>query len=491
MKKSSSPREVSPWLALIPLLTLIVMLALTIRVFGADSIAGGSQISLFVAASVATIIAIGICKCRWSDLERAIAENIHTSASAIIILLLIGAISSTWMLSGVVPTLIYYGLKVIHPSIFLVAACLICAIVSLLTGSSWTTIATIGIALMGIGTAQGFSEGWIAGAIISGAYFGDKVSALSDTTVLASSTSRVPLFEHIKYMMITTVPSFAIAVAVFFAVSVHTATDSTEQIAVISEALQSTFNLTPWLLLVPVVTIVLVVRKLPALITLFISAVIACVAIVVAQPDILHGIGGEESFSTFKGLITICTTSTSVTTGVDIVDELIATRGMAGMLNTIWLILCAMCFGGVMSGSGMLGAITKLFLRFVHRTISVVVSTVSAGIFCNICTADQYISIIITSNTFRKLYSERGLEARLLSRSVEDSATVTSVLVPWGSCGMTQSTVLGVATITYLPYCIFNLISPIMSILVAAIGYKIAHKQPSVADRQEASTEEE
>ena len=479
MKNSKGYKEkkVSIWLAAIPLVTLVAMLAMTIKVYGADALNGGSQISLFVASSVATIIAICFCKCRWSDLEHAISENIHTSASAIIILLLIGAISSTWMLSGVVPTLIYYGLQIIHPKVFLVTACLICAVVSLLTGSSWTTIATIGVALMGIGTAQGFSEGWIAGAIISGAYFGDKISALSDTTVLASSTARVPLFEHIKYMMITTIPSLCIALIAFFVVGLQNNTDSTAQITEITQALQTTFNITPWLLVVPIITMLLVVRKLPALITLFISVIAACIAIVVAQGEILREIGGDEPFYAFRGLIDICTTSTNITSTTPIVDELIATRGMAGMLNTIWLILCAMCFGGVMAGSGMLNAITQLFLRFVHRTVSIVASTVGAGIFYNMCTADQYISIIITGNTFRKLYSERGLEARLLSRSVEDSATVTSVLIPWGSCGMTQSTVLGVSTITYLPYCIFNIVSPIMSILVAAIGYKIIHKR--------------
>ena len=380
------------------------------------------------------------------------------------------------MLSGVVPTLIYYGLQIIHPKVFLLTACLICAAVSLLTGSSWTTIATIGVALMGIGTAQGFSEGWVAGAIISGAYFGDKVSALSDTTVLAATTARVPLFEHIKYMMITTIPSLCIALVVFFVVGLQNNTDSTTQITEITQALQSRFNITPWLLVVPIITMLLVVRKLPALITLFISVIAACIAIVVAQGDILREIGGEGPLYIFRGLIDICTTSTNIKSATPIVDELIATRGMAGMLNTIWLILCAMCFGGVMTGSGMLNAITQLFLRFVHRTVSIVASTVGAGIFYNMCTADQYISIIITGNTFRKLYSERGLEARLLSRSVEDSATVTSVLIPWGSCGMTQSTVLGVATITYLPYCIFNLVSPLMSIFVATIGYKIIHK---------------
>ena len=350
-----------------------------------------------------------------------------------------------------------------------------------MTGSSWTTIATIGVALMGIGEAQGFSEGWIAGAIISGAYFGDKVSALSDTTVLASSTVRVPLFEHIKYMTLTTGPSFIIALLVFAAVSFFHSADSAIQVAELSETLQNTFNISVWLLIVPAVTIFLISKRLPALVTLFISVVMACIAMVVAQPEIVRTIGGEGDFATFRALLTVCSTSTSIDTGNAMINELVATSGMQGMLNTIWLVLCAMCFGGVMSGSGMLSAITLLFAKFVYRTASVVASTLATGIFANLITADQYISIIITGNTFSELYEKRGLEGRLLSRSVEDAATVTSVLVPWNSCGMTQSTVLGVSTLTYLPYCIFNLLSPIVSLLMAIVGYKIVRKEKTPA----------
>ena len=470
-------REVSVWLALIPLIVLVGMLALVIKVFGSDAIEGGSQIALLVSSSVAALIAVTVCGYKWSTLERAITENIHTSSSAIIILLLIGAIAGTWMLSGVVPTLMYYGLHIIHPKVFLAVACLICAVVAIVTGSSWTTIATIGVALMGVGEAQGFSEGWIAGAIISGAYFGDKVSALSDTTVLASSTVRVPLFDHIKYMTITTVPSFVIALTVFAVVSLFHSSDNAAQVVELSETLQNTFNISVWLLIVPAVTMFLIAKRLPALVTLFISVVMACVAMVVAQPDIVREIGGEGDFAAFRALLTVCSTSTAIDTGNATINELVATSGMQGMLNTIWLVLCAMCFGGVMSGSGMLAAITQLFAKFVYRTASVVASTLATGVFANLVIADQYIAIIITGNTFRELYEKRGLEGRLLSRSVEDTATVTSVLVPWNSCGMTQSTVLGVATLTYLPYCIFNLLSPIVSLFVAIVGYKVVRKE--------------
>ena len=467
----------SVWLALIPMAVLVAMLALVIKVFGADAIEGGSQISLLVASAVAALLAIGVCRTKWSDLENALIDNVRTSASAIIILLLIGAIAGVWMYSGVVPTLMYYGLEIIHPKVFLAVACLICAVVAVVTGSSWTTIATIGVALMGVGEAQGFSEGWVAGAIISGAYFGDKISALSDTTVLASSTARVPLFEHIKYMSITTIPSFLIAMVVFVVVSLTTATDSASQVMELSTILKSSFNISPWLLLVPAITIILIAKRLPALVTLFLSVIIASVAMVVAQPEIVESIGGEGDFPVFRALMTVCSTNASIETGNTAINELVATSGMSGMLNTVWLVLCAMCFGGVMAGSGMLAAITRLFAKFVYRTASVVASTLGVGLLSNLLTADQYVSIIITGDTFRGLYEKRGLEGRLLSRSVEDTATITSVLIPWNSCGMTQSTVLGVPTMTYLPYCIFNLVSPFVSLFVAMIGYKIYRKQ--------------
>ena len=475
--------EMPVGLALIPIAVLVVMLALVIKVFGSDAIGGGSQIALLVASSVAALISVTICRCKWNHLEKAIVDNIRTSASAIIILLLIGAVASTWMLSGIVPTLMYYGLKIIHPSIFLAVACLICAIVAIVTGSSWTTIATIGVALMGVGEAQGYAEGWVAGAIISGAYFGDKVSALSDTTVLASSTVRVPLFEHIKYMTITTIPSFTIALIVFVIVSLTHNVDSSIHTAELADALKNSFNISAWLLVVPAVTMILIAKRLPALVTLFLSVVMACVAMVVAQPEIITIIGGDDKFSVFRALMTTCSTSTSYDTHNATINELVATSGMQGMLNTIWLVLCAMCFGGVMAGSGMLSALTQLFAKFVYRTASIVASTLATGVFSNLLTADQYISIIITGETFRELYEKRGLEARLLSRSVEDTATVISVLVPWNSCGMTQSTVLGVATLTYLPYCLFNLISPIISLLVAIVGYKITRKESSIEEK--------
>ncbi len=470
----------SPWLSAIPLAVLALLLCIVIRCFGGGAIDGGSQIALLSAASVCAMIAIGVYRCRWEVLEESVIDNIRASASAIIILLLIGAIAGTWMVGGVVPTMICYGLRVLHPSFFLVATSLICAGVSLMTGSSWTTIATIGVALMGIGRAMGFPEGWIAGAIISGAYFGDKLSLLSDTTVLASSTVGVGIFDHIRYMLLTTVPSMAVALIVFTVAGFSLDHLDGAHALRYAEALEATFRITPWLLLVPLATGFLIARKLPALVTLFAAVVFACIAMLLVQPRLVAEVAGVarlDFLSGFKGVLMTCFGPTALETGNPQLDELVATRGMAGMLNTVWLILCAMCFGGVMTGSGMLRSLTGIFLRFVRRPFPAVASTVGAGIFFNLCTADQYISIILSGRLFRDLYAQRGLEARLLSRSVEDSATVCSVLVPWNSCGMTQATVLGVSTFVYFPYCIFNLVSPLMSLLVAAAGWRIYRKR--------------
>lgn len=348
-----------------------------------------------------------------------------------------------------------------------------------MTGSSWTTIATIGIALLGIGQAQGFSDGWTAGAIISGAYFGDKISPLSDTTILASSVTDTPLFKHIRYMMVTTVPSLLITLVIFTVAGLSHEATATDQIAQYSIALNNTFHITPWLLIVPAITGILIAKRVPSIITLFISAALAGLFALIFQPHLLLEVSGLPAptvQSDFKGLLMTFYGSTSIETGNPDLNNLVATRGMSGMMNTIWLILCAMCFGGAMAASGMLGSITSVFLRFMKRTVGLVASTVSSGLFLNICTADQYISIILTGNMFKDIYEKKGYESCLLSRTVEDAVTVTSVLIPWNTCGMTQATILGVATFTYLPYCFFNLISPLMSITIAAIGFKIKKK---------------
>ena len=465
----------SPIVSFVPIIAMVAMLYVAVSSFGSDALSGPSQVVLLVASALTVAIGIAVYKIEWARFENAIVDNIKGIASATIILLIIGALSGAWMLSGVVPTLIDYGMAVINPRFFLATACIICILVSVMTGSSWTTIATIGIALMGIGQAQGYSDGWIAGAIISGAYFGDKISPLSDTTVLAASVSHTPLFDHIRYMLFTTIPSIVITLIIFVVAGITGDVAESSQIDRISAVLNARFNITPWLLIVPIVTGVLIARRVPTLITLFASTVMAVIAAVVAQPDILASLGHGDR-PVFEGAMKMLTTETSISSGNALVDDLISTRGMAGMLNTVWLILCAMSFGGTMTASGMLRSITAMFARMMKSTFSLVSSTVCSGLFLNLTTADQYISIILTGNMFRNIYEREGYESRLLSRTTEDSVTVTSVLVPWNSCGMTQSTVLGVPTLTYLPYCFFNYLSPIMSMIVAAFSYKIYRK---------------
>ena len=472
-------------ISLIPILILVTLLALNISIFGSDAILGASQVSLLFSAGVAIWLAMWLFKIPWQDFEEEIKNNIGDVTTAIVILFLIGAISGTWTMSGIVPTFIYYGVKVISPKVFLLTACLICALVSVMTGSSWTTIATIGVALLGIGKAEGFSDGMIAGAIISGAYFGDKISPLSDTTVLASSMSKVPMFTHIRYLMYTTVPSLVITLVIFLILGLSHTGDDAALIDEYTTVLGSKFNITPWLMVVPALTAMMIVRRMPALIVLALSIALAAVAAVIFQPDIVMEIGSRVSDSgssakiLFTGTIETIYDSVSVKTGNPEVDQLVASKGMLGMLNTVYLIICAMCFGASMKASGMLHHLASMILPLTKRRTSLVTSTVVTGTALNGIVSDQYLAIILTSSLFKDIYEKEGYENRLLSRAVEDSATVTSPLFPWSSCGMTQATILNVPTLTYLPYCFFNLLSPLMSITVAMIGFRIFKAQGS------------
>ena len=466
-------------ISLIPILILVTLLALNISIFGSDAILGASQVALLFSAGVAIWLAMWMFKVPWQGFEEAIKSNIGDVTTAIVILFLIGAISGTWTMSGIVPTFIYYGVKIISPKVFLLTACVICALVSVMIGSSWTTIATIGVALLGIGKALGFSDGMIAGAIISGAYFGDKISPLSDTTVLASSMSKVPMFEHIRYLMYTTVPSIVITLVIFTILGFSHSGSDASLVNEYTSVLDSKFNITPWLLIVPALTAVMIARRMPALIVLALSTVMAAIAAVIFQPDIIREIGasiagdGSNAKILFTGTIESIYNSVSIETGNPEVNQLVASKGMLGMLNTVYLIICAMCFGAALKASGMLRHLASMILPLTKRRTSLVTSTVVTGTALNGIVSDQYLAIILTSSLFKDVYEKEGYENRLLSRAVEDSATVTSPLYPWSSCGMTQATILSVPTLAYLPYCFFNLISPLMSITVAAIGYKI------------------
>lgn len=471
-----------PLVSTIPLVILIGLLAVVIALFGSDSLSGGSQVSLLAAMAVCVFISMVFYKVPWKAFENQIEKTVGGVATMILILLAVGMLSGSWMISGIVPTLIYYGVQLLSPQLFLVCACLICALVSLLSGSSWTTIATIGVALLGISHALGVNEAIAAGAIISGAYFGDKMSPLSDTTILASSSAGVDIFEHIQYMMLTTIPAFLLTLVIFGVLGFGLASDALIHVHQYTEGLSATFNISLFTLLVPVLTALLIVKRVPSLIVLFLSALMAGITAIILQPHILTEIAGDASLGSVaavtKGLIMTYYGPTSIEAGSAELNELVSTGGMAGMLNTIWLIVCAMCFGAVMVASGMIESITRVVISWVRSRVGLIASTASTGLFLNVATGDQFISIVLTASMFKNVYDKQGYEHRLLSRTCEDSATVTSVLVPWNTCGLTQSTVLGVATVAYLPYCFFNILSPVMTILVAALGWKIKqHKK--------------
>ncbi len=467
----------------VPFLVLIGLITCCVAVFGNATLDGASQVSLMVASAVSVLVGHFSRRLEWEDLEKEITAKIASCTPAIIILLLIGAIGGTWMVSGIVPTMIYYGMQIIRPEVFLVSSSILCALVSLMIGSSWTTVATIGLALMGIGKAHGFDDGWIAGSIITGAYFGDKLSPLSDTTVLASSVSGTPLFTHIRYMLFTTVPTFLVSLSIFLVAGFTMDVSGNGNVTEFMEGLQRTFVISPWLLLVPVLTGVMIARRWPSMVVLFLAILLAVVVALLVQPQLVHRISGEAGgglLASYKGMMQVCYGSTDIETGIPVLNELVHTSGMAGMMPTIWLIICAQTFGGALTATGQLKDLMNLILRFAKGTASLVASTVGTALFCNIAMADQYLSIMLASSMFKDTYQKRGYEPRLLSRSCEDGATVTSVLVPWNTCGLTQSTVLGVATLTYLPYCFFNILSPVTSIFVAAIGWKIHRKQQTI-----------
>jgi NhaC family Na+:H+ antiporter len=463
--------------ALIPLIFLIVLLVLTIKIFGTDGLSGSNQIVLILSAAVAGSIAVFRLGYTWDALQEGVVKSISSAMSSILILFLIGALAGTWLLSGIVPAMIYYGLQVLSPALFLFAACFISAIVSTATGSSWTTVATVGVALLGIGKALGFEEGIIAGAIISGAYFGDKMSPLSDTTNLAPAMAGTDLFTHIRHMAKTTIPTMVITLVLFFVIGLNYQTDgNVEDVKTISSIIASNFTLTPWLFLVPGVVIFMIIKKVPALPALLVGALLGGVFALIFQPQIIARIVGEEGSFTylgFKGVMMAMYGKISIVTDNALVNELLVTKGMAGMLNTIWLIVCAMVFGGIMEESGMLRVLAEAVIRKVHRVGSLIATTAATCVFFNITTSDQYLAILVPGRMFADVYKKRGLKPENLSRTLEDSATVTSVLVPWNTCGATQASVLGVATLVYAPYCFFNIISPIMTILYGYLNIGI------------------
>jgi NhaC family Na+:H+ antiporter len=462
--------------ALLPILFLIMLLTLNVLVFGSDAIGGANQIVLLLSAGVAGLVAWNL-GFTYDEINTSIVRSISSAMPAIIILLTIGSLSGTWLLSGIVPAMIYYGLKILNPTIFLFAACIVSAIVSVATGSSWSTIATVGIALLGIGQAMELSEGVVAGAIISGAYFGDKMSPLSDTTNLAPAMAGTDLFTHIKYMAYTTVPSIVLTLIIFliWGFTFDTAATQTDSSAVLV-SLESAFNLNPVLFVVPALVIFMIIKRVPAAPALLIGSLLGGLFAVIFQPQVVNqvsGIEGNYIKSSFVAVMNALSTTIHVETDNVMINDLLTGKGMYGMLNTVWLIICAMIFGGVMESCGLLNRIANEIIKLAHSTGSLVASTATTCLFFNVTASDQYMAIAVPGRMFSDTYKNRGLKPEVLSRTLEDSGTVTSVLVPWNTCGATQAGVLGIATAVYAPYCFFNILSPFMTIALAYLNIKI------------------
>lgn len=464
------------WEALLPVFALILMLFYNVFfIYGDDALNGSNQFILLLGAAIAVIIGFKN-KVSYKKMMEEVANNIKATSSAILILLMVGALAGTWLISGIIPSMIYYGLQILNPSIFLAASVVICAIISIATGSSWTTTATVGVALVGIGNSLDISSGMIAGAVLSGAYFGDKMSPLSDTTNLAPTMAGSTLFEHIRYMSITTIPTILITLLGFIVIGFYITTKGSSDVSDKLQAIDEAFNISPWLFIVPGIVIFLIFKKTQSLIALLVGVLLAAITAIVAQPEIVVNVAGAEMLTfnaAYKGVMNAITTNVAIKTSSEELNELFTARGMEGMLGTIWLIICAMVFGGVMDAIGALSKISKTLLSFASSVFGLFASTVASCLVLNISASDQYLAIVVPGKMFAKAYNKKGLAPENLSRTLEDSGTVTSVLIPWNTCGAYQSSVLGVGVGEYFLFAIFNWLSPFVTLLFAALRFKI------------------
>ncbi|MCK5816163.1 MAG: Na+/H+ antiporter NhaC [Flavobacteriaceae bacterium] len=467
--------ELSMWEAMIPVIALVGMLAFNVFVYGDDSLSGSNQFILLLGASIAAIVGFRN-KVTYKTMIEEVAENIKSTTGAILILLMVGALTGTWLISGIIPSMIYYGLQILNPTIFLAACLIICAIISIATGSSWTTSATVGVALVGIGEVLGIPMGMTAGAVLSGAYFGDKMSPMSDTTNLAPAMAGAELFSHIKYMAITTVPTILISLLFFvilgFTIDTTGSADSTQMLV----AIEKSFNISGWLFLVPIIVILLIIKKTPPLIALLIGALLGGVFALIFQQDVVAQVAGVETLTfnaAYKGIMDALTVDIAVETENEALADLFTAGGMSSMLGTIWLIICAMVFGGVMDAIGALARISSFMLNLFHTVFGLFASTVFTCVGLNFTASDQYLAIVVPGKMYAKAFKDKGLAPENLSRTLEDSGTVTSVLIPWNTCGAYHSKVLDVPVEDYVFFAIFNWLSPFMTLIFAAFNIKI------------------
>jgi NhaC family Na+:H+ antiporter len=468
-------KEISLGIALLPVIILVILLSYNVLIYGDGALGGSNQFILLIGGAVAGIIGF-FYKVKYDTMLEKIAENLQSVTGALLILLFVGALAGTWLISGIIPAMIYYGLQILHPSIFLPACIIICAIISLATGSSWSTSATVGIALIGIGKILGIPIGMVAGAVISGAYFGDKLSPLSDTTNLAPAMAGGELFSHIRYMSLTTIPSIVITLIVFLILSLTQETTGEADTLTLMAAIKEKFTINGWLFLVPATVIVLIVKKSPPLIALLVGTLMGGVFALLFQSNILLEVTQSSILTSevaYRAIMDAISVSTEITTSNALLNDLFTSGGMEGMLGTIWLIICAMVFGGIMDAIGALERISSALLNWAQTTFQLFASTVASCLAINLTASDQYLSIVIPGKMFAKAYKDRKLAPENLSRTLEDSGTVTSVLIPWNTCGAYQSGVLGVGVGEYFIYAVFNWISPFMTLLYAAFDIKI------------------
>jgi NhaC family Na+:H+ antiporter len=468
-------KELSITEALIPVVALIAMLGYNVAVYGDEALSGSNQFVLLLGAAVAAVVGF-FNKVSFTKMMEEVAENIKSTVGAILILLMVGALAGTWLVSGIIPSMIYYGLQILSPAIFLPATLIICSIISIATGSSWTTSATVGIALIGVGGALGFDLGMVAGAVISGAYFGDKLSPMSDTTNLAPAMAGTDLFTHIRYMTLTTIPTYLITLIIFICLGLSVEINGNVDIASLLSDIEASFTISPWLFFVPVIVIGLIIKKTEPLIALLVGTLLAAIFSIIFQPQIINQIAGVEQMtfeSGYKAVMDAITGKVVIQTENKTLADLFTSGGMQKMLGTIWLIICAMVFGGIMDAIGALSRISQTLLKMAHTTFGLFASTVGSCMALNITASDQYLAIVVPGKMFAKAYEDKGLAPENLSRTLEDAGTVTSVLIPWNTCGAYQSGTLGVSTIDYLPYAFFNLMSPFMTLIFAAFNIKI------------------
>ena len=462
-------------LALTPLLLLVILLGINVFYFGDASLDGSNQFILLVGGFLAALVGF-YQKVSYEDMMDAVSNNLKSTSGSLLILLMVGALSGSWLISGIIPSMIFYGIKILNPTVFLAASVVISALISVATGSSWTTSATVGIALIGIGNAMGVPVGMTAGAIISGAYFGDKMSPLSDTTNLAPVMAGGELFSHIRYMTYTTIPSIAITLIVFIVLSLGLEVNGTVETASLNAAIEERFFISPILFIVPVLVVLMIVKKTPPLIALLAGTLLGGVVALIFQPSLVASITGANSLNLengYKGMLTAFTTDVSISTSNEALNDLFNSGGMAGMLGTIWLIVCAMVFGGVMEAIGALNRITQSLLSLAQSTFGLFASTVASCLAINLTASDQYLAIVVPGKMFSKAYKDRGLAPENLSRTLEDSGTVTSALIPWNTCGAYHSSVLGVPVFEYFIFAVFNYVSPFVTLIFAALNIKI------------------